>query len=588
MANSENNLVTSYCVELVSAFRRLSHDLAIPQIDQELYTDLFVGVLEEQQCGEDGASAASSASTLNTSASDMQAEALVSLGGTELIVTALRAHEQQTLLVLQAVALRESVVARMWACCDAFAATTASASEEARFTFLRLLQEHQLTTLLTVESIFEWREMLSRPYPFLLRGGENYLLSIVADCAALDAHALVRSLANVRLRQDPLCAKVDLNRMLHRLEVIRRSRLITTGALWNVGLQPLQSLPARSRSRSADRQQAPSAGQRKINSAATKAAATPPTPPAGVGRGEVASRALSFDGCTPDDFVSEMGRLNGALKRHHNGHDGATSSQFSAANSTAFSSRRSLSAAARRGSVPHPPPPRSDSAETRQKQHRLLTAARVVEKEAALQRKVVEELYELAHKKERFVPLLDIPQVFTSTGTPMTAQGAAVKLLKNGYPADSWPLDRAQWPAVAAGEGRIDRLGCMSTAREALQTCDLLPAWQHRMGRRASEMSGLLVNQSKASATASSTPAEDPPTPLHSPHVHTTTTTAHSSTYSDSFELPGAASGSALAVDTRLPVSAATEHFSSSSSSSSSNSSSSFSTSSSGSEASPP
>ena len=106
MANSENNLVTSYCVELVSAFRRLSHDLAIPQIDQELYTDLFVGVLEEQQCGEDGASAASSASTLNTSASDMQAEALVSLGGTELIVTALRAHEQQTLLVLQAFALR--------------------------------------------------------------------------------------------------------------------------------------------------------------------------------------------------------------------------------------------------------------------------------------------------------------------------------------------------------------------------------------------------------------------------------------------------------------------------------------------------
>jgi hypothetical protein len=569
MSVSEDSLVTSYCVGLASAFQRLSHDLLIPRIDQELYTDLFIHPLEDQQCGNDGPSTTSSAS-------DMQAEALVSLGAAELIVSALRTHEQQTQLALQAIALRESVVSRMWSCCEAYDETAASAAEEARFTFLRLLQEHQLATLLTVESIFEWREMLSRPYPFFLRGGENYLLSIIADCTAFDSHALVRSLANVCLRQDPLCAKVDLQRMLHRLETMHRSRLITTGALWNVGLQPLTPLPARggtrSRSRSADARRPPSAGRQGRGAARRSATRSSlpilraPWPPT---TKHDASCFSHFHGSKPDEFVSQVARLNSALKKHHTSSASGEGGTCPASPTT--------STASQHFAAPRPPRGGAAGVRQRQRQHRLLTAARIIEKEAALYRTVIEELYELAHRKGRFVPLLDIPQLFTKAEA------------KGDYPADSWPLDRAQWPSLLAAEGRVDRLGCMSTARDALQTCDLLPAWQQRMGRRASDVSGNLLNRSKTSVTSVSTPAEGPLTPLHSSHTltaHATNTTTaiatsvtHSSTYSNGFEHTSSASAPEFAVDTRLPLSAPAEDSPSASLSSSATASTSFSSS---------
>ncbi|KPA84859.1 hypothetical protein ABB37_01326 [Leptomonas pyrrhocoris] len=560
MANAEGDLIASYCVGLVSAFRRLSQDLCIPQIDQELYTDLFISPLEAQLCGNEGGgadAAASSAPKWNTSASDVQAEALVSLGGAELIVTALRAHEQQTLQVLGAIALRESVVTRMWSCCDAFDKTNISASEEVRFTFLRLLQEHQLVTLLTTESIFEWREMLSRPYPFLLRNGENYLQVVVDDCTAFDAHALVRSLASIRLRHDPLCAKVNLKRMLHRLETMRRSRLITTGALWNVGLRPLQpSPPARSRSRSAGVRRPPSAANNKDDKAARGPVSRtslpiPRTPPRSAP--QRTSGALLYYGGKPDDSVGEVTLLHNAFARQHSGREGMAS-QVSGVTSASSPGNGSTAKC-----YPTPrPPPRNDSAETRQRQqHRLLTVAHIIENETALQRKIVEELYELAHSKERFVPLLDIPQLFSNAGAP-PAQGAALKLLKTNYPGDSWPLDRAQWPAVVAAERRIDRLGCMSTAREALQTCNLLPAWQQRMGRRMSDISTHLRSHSKTSATSASASADGPPTPLKAA-TNARVQSAHSLTYSDSMERPSAGSASGLAVDTRRPVMTAAE-----------------------------
>ncbi|KPI90094.1 hypothetical protein ABL78_0739 [Leptomonas seymouri] len=545
MPESEENLITSYCMGLVSAFKRLSQDLYIPQIDQDLYADLLIRPFKEQQCGREHPSSPTSTSISNTNASDGQAEELVALGGTELIVTALRAHEQRTLQVLQAIALRESVMTRMRACCDTFDRTTTSASEEARFTFLRLLQEHQLVTLLTVECIFEWREMLSRPYPFLLNNGDNYLQSIIRDCVALDRHALVRSLANVRLRQDPLCSRVDLKRMLHRLETMRRSRLITTGALWDVGLRPLQPLPERSSSRSADVRRPPRAASAKSNNSVgppvgRASGPIPRTPPrTAVKTSGLVTRDFSSKG---EDFDSEMTRLKNALQRMLSGRGGSIS-QSSA--TTSPPSRRNGSAT-RRSHAPQPPPLRDGAEARRRQQHRLLTAACIIEKEAELQRKVVEELYELAYVKQRFVPLLDIPHLFINAGEP-AAHGAPLTPPKGDYPADSWPLDREQWPALVTAEKRVDRLSCISAAREALQASSLLPAWQRRMGRRVSDISMHLAALSKASAAS-----------------------AHSLAYSDSMEHPSAASLPGLAMDTRRPMMAVAEQSSLSSSVSSS------------------
>ncbi|KAK7201968.1 hypothetical protein NESM_000264800 [Novymonas esmeraldas] len=520
MAGPEDT-VGAYCANGAATYDGLAQALALPLIDRELHMSLFIQPLLHlhHHSSSGGTAAGSKKHSPSASAVDHHGDALVALGGTELLVKALRAHEQQTLLVMQAVALRESVVARMWRCCNAYDNGDAR-TDEAQFTLLRLLEEHQMVTLLAVEAVFEWRESLCRPYPFLLKRGENYLLTIAQDCTSLGATALVRSLAHVRLERDPLCAAVDLRRLLHRLDTKHRTRLVNSGAMWKVGLQPLRSI---------DAAQPRSAGSR---GASSTGAATVQTAAAAPSSGTAGSAAVRPFADAPSDFLAEVSRLAAAL--HRTG--GRRRSPLPPPTDAAAAEARGRSAARSPRRRPAPPPPRRGAAAEAQqhvqKQRRLAAATRVLEGEALLQRRLAEELSQLAREHNRFVPVLDVPQLFTRRGGEQVAAGVA---------ADSWPLDPATWHALAVAERRVDRLGCMSTAREALQARQLLSAWQRRLSGNAVELTSTSSAHALAHSHSASMPGESPSASIL---PAAGAARSASSRYSDSFEATGNTNGS--------------------------------------------
>ncbi|KAG5470252.1 hypothetical protein LSCM4_02946 [Leishmania orientalis] len=536
--SGEEDAVGAYCANLAATYERLAQDLAVPLIDRALYSCLFVQPLLRQHClvtqGSSATATAAETSTLapHAPATGRHGDALVALGGTELVVAALRAHEQLTLLVMQAIALRESVVTRMWACISAYDSDRANA-EEAQFTMLRLLEEHQIVTLLTVESVLEWRQALSRPYPFLLKNGESYLMNIVQDGAAFGATALVRSLSHVHLEHDPLCTKVDLRRLLRRLEIKRRTRLVSSGAMWKFGLQPLRLITSSQSLSGITGGSCVSMAPKTV----TLSAMAPSSSSAASEACDGAPSARRY--AEPSlDFLDEVKRLAAALNR--GGDRRRTPPPFSYGAASTSSTAlgvigNSATAAAHR--YFHLPPPCGLSEVQQQKRHRLLTATRVLEKEASAQRMLVEELYHLAHQQERFVPLLDVTQLFNRHDC-----GQA----DTNTPVDSWPLQKTAWSSFATAERRVNRLSCMSTAREALLAKQLLPAWERRMSNSTADLAITTGTQSMTQAASASSPLEGPPTPLQPTSTeaarHCFIEASDSSRYSDSFEVSSSAS----------------------------------------------
>ncbi|KAG5470666.1 hypothetical protein LSCM1_01912 [Leishmania martiniquensis] len=531
MAGKED-AISAYCANLAATYERLAEDLAIPLIDRELYSCLFVQpLLRERVAVTQGSSAeatTASASTLSPNASTMDhyGDALVALGGTELLLTALREHEQQTLLVMQAMALRESVVTRMWACSSAYDNGKANI-EDAQFTMLRLLQEHQMVTLLTVELVVAWRHALSRPYPFLLRNGENYLMNILQDGAAFGVTALVRSLAHLHLERDPLCSKIDLRRLLRRLQIKHRTRLVSSGAMWNLGLQPLRCITSSpppngsagdSFARAAPKTETLMAMARSSSNAASETHGSLPS--------------ARYYAETSVDFLTEVKRLAAALDRVGD-RQRAPLPLSSAAASTSSTmvgvSSKSVTTAVQH--YPTLPLSRGFSEMQQQKQQRLLAATRVLEREASVQRMLIEELYNVAHQKRSFVPLLEAAQLFNR---PEHGQ------VDTHTPADSWPLEKTAWPSLATTERRVNRLVCMSAAREALLAKQLLPAWERRMSNNMADLDITSGTQSMACGAPASSLLEGSRMPLQPTPTEAARRcfikTANSSRYSDSFE----------------------------------------------------
>ncbi|AYU81823.1 hypothetical protein LdCL_320033200 [Leishmania donovani] len=523
MAGRED-AVAAYCANLAVTYERLAHVLAVPLIDHELYSCLFLHPLLHEHCVEarglsfNGAAASAATFSPNASAVDHRGDALVALGGTELVVAALRAHEQQTLLVMQAIALRESVMTRIWACCRAYNDGQASL-EEAQHTVLCLLEEHQIVTMLTVESVVEWRQALSRPYPFLLKNGDNYLMNIVHDCAALGTTAVVRSLSHVHLERDPMCASVDLRRLLHRLEIKHRTRLVNSGAMWKLGLHPIRAITS-------SRLPTGSACGSYV-SAAPPSTCTSPKAHGG------APETQPYAG-TSLDFLTEVTRLAEGLSKAGGRHCAPQPLPSASASTSSIAAGVSSSSGATAALHCLPlPSPRGDAAVQQEKQRRLLTATQVLEKEASVQRMLIKDLYDLAHVQERFVPLLDVTGLFKPHDC-----GTAEK----DIPADSWPLDKAAWPSLATMERRVDRLSCMSTAREELQAKHLLPAWERRMSNSIADLATSTGTRSSTHTTSLSLPAEGSRAPFQpmptraAPRGSVMTTTTRSSRCADSLE----------------------------------------------------
>eukprot|EP00743_Colponemidia_sp_Colp-15_P023584 GILK01033036.1.p1 GENE.GILK01033036.1~~GILK01033036.1.p1 ORF type:complete len:277 (+),score=14.99 GILK01033036.1:102-833(+) len=72
---------------------------------------------------------------------------------------------------------------------------------------LRCLYHHQQLSLGVVEGVKQWREGLTRPYPFTFKGA-NCLVSILVDCERIDG-AHLSSVLPLQLRKYPLCSNVS-------------------------------------------------------------------------------------------------------------------------------------------------------------------------------------------------------------------------------------------------------------------------------------------------------------------------------------------------------------------------------------------
>ncbi|KAG5496322.1 hypothetical protein JKF63_02624 [Porcisia hertigi] len=528
--DGEECAVDVYCTKLAVAVEHLARDLVIPLIDWELYSCLFVQPLVGQPSlkAKEASlhdTAVTAATSRRSSTVDRHGDALVALGGTELLVKALRAHEQQTLLVLQAIALRESVMSRIRACCRAYDDSKISV-EEAQFIVARLLGDHQAASLLVVESVLEWRQALSRPYPFLLKNGENYLTRIMQDAVALGATALVRSLSRVHLEYDPLSAEVDLHRLLHRLETMHRTRLVNSGAMWRRGLQSLRRITSRRFSNDSPAGGGVGASPARARKAMVASSALCLTSE----RRRSASATQSYAD-TSVDFLAEVRRLNAALHRATDRRHGSLPLSF-ATESPILPPAAVCGTLAATAAQPLFGTSPGGGAWLQQKRQRLLSATRALKEETCLQRRLVEELYYLAHEQEVFVPFLKVAQLFNTDDNTQVSRGV---------PSDSWPLEKAQWLSFALREERVDRLGCMSTAREVLQSKLLLPAWEHRMGSDTADLAATTSTHPISYTSSTSSPIEGPLTPQPPPVARATpprtaSIERRSSDYSDSFE----------------------------------------------------
>lgn len=211
-------------------YDKLTTALRLPRVELELYDYLFVDRLrhyvERENLGGFG-----DARTLSPA-----------IGALSLLLDAIGEHARRTLLVMQQITHREDVIARLIACND-FYEGNGCPLEDAQETFLFLLQEHQMATLLVVEAVLHWREQLVRPFAFNIRPTqENYLLRIQAECVALTRCVVGQSL-NIHLDRFPCCSNVDMQRVCRRKRLLRRTKIVNTGEALHRGLEPLAPPP---------------------------------------------------------------------------------------------------------------------------------------------------------------------------------------------------------------------------------------------------------------------------------------------------------------------------------------------------------
>ncbi|CAD2216127.1 hypothetical protein ADEAN_000358800 [Angomonas deanei] len=174
---------------VVEEYDMLTEKLHIPRIDRELYEHLFVKSLRDYLVQ----AQSKSKTPLTVRVGDLLADNVLgtSIEALQLVIQKLQQHQALTVNVLKCITHREAVLSNLIAC-NAFYERNACTLDDAQQTFLHGLQELQLITLLVTEAIFHWRENISRPYPFLLKKGENYLLRINEDAVALSNCAVGR------------------------------------------------------------------------------------------------------------------------------------------------------------------------------------------------------------------------------------------------------------------------------------------------------------------------------------------------------------------------------------------------------------
>eukprot|EP01062_Namystynia_karyoxenos_P023598 TRINITY_DN19134_c0_g1_i1.p1 TRINITY_DN19134_c0_g1~~TRINITY_DN19134_c0_g1_i1.p1 ORF type:complete len:350 (+),score=131.11 TRINITY_DN19134_c0_g1_i1:76-1050(+) len=159
------------------AFDRLVRELRLPFLERLLYHKFFISKRDQEH-----------------------------LDATLQIVNALEEHKRRTLRLLKLVYEREFAQTALKVLCYDYAAGQLS-TLEVQTRVLQLLYTLQQATLKVVEGIAEWRQPLTRPYPFMWKG-INYISKIVADSHFLDSCELSRVLP-MAVAQHPLCSNLN-------------------------------------------------------------------------------------------------------------------------------------------------------------------------------------------------------------------------------------------------------------------------------------------------------------------------------------------------------------------------------------------
>jgi hypothetical protein len=123
----------------------------------------------------------------------------------EVVCDALMKHRLSTLRILKLIQEREEILGEIRASTEQFSSGSLS-TLEVQTRVLQLLSQHQSVTLNIVEQVEEWRNSLTRPFPFMWHG-ENYLVKIRTDCELIDGSAL-RKVLPLRLSQFPLSSNI--------------------------------------------------------------------------------------------------------------------------------------------------------------------------------------------------------------------------------------------------------------------------------------------------------------------------------------------------------------------------------------------
>ncbi|RNF25867.1 uncharacterized protein Tco025E_01872 [Trypanosoma conorhini] len=178
---------------LLETYDAAVKELRIPAADKRFYEACFAAPVRESlsACGGDAGS--------DGPRRELEGRCSLLAG----LCQHLERHRDATVRVLQLCQRRDELVEGMLRICALYQANAALPyPPPPPAAFMEALEKHHLVTLSIVEAIFDWREQLSRPFPFVV-GDENYLYRIVDDCSLLDS-SLLGGVLRLRLSQYPL------------------------------------------------------------------------------------------------------------------------------------------------------------------------------------------------------------------------------------------------------------------------------------------------------------------------------------------------------------------------------------------------
>ncbi|ORC87333.1 uncharacterized protein TM35_000221320 [Trypanosoma theileri] len=221
--NNNNNSIVLECQRLLKLYDDAVKQLRVPLADKAFYETCFVLPVRELL----GLSTSEQLHHNHNNQQQIKIEkqkgCLIALRA---LCTHLEAHRESTLRVLQLCQHRDELVRELLHYCEHYeninnTSTNSNSSNndvESRKPdddivtfFLDKLNEHHLVTLVLVESIFNWREQLTRPFSFNVSGA-NYIYRIMEDCAMMDTSKLGVAL-HLQLREYPLGSN---NSSLHK------------------------------------------------------------------------------------------------------------------------------------------------------------------------------------------------------------------------------------------------------------------------------------------------------------------------------------------------------------------------------------